>query len=129
MSISPTEQTGAASTHPTGAAPTTPPRVRKHLMTPGAPRRQNPERMSLSRVQRWVLSSLAATTILHLSIGLVVAAAFSDRLDAQIGLLVIGAAFGVIAFVAALIIHQHRLLSPWLLLGVVPSLVGALYIF
>jgi hypothetical protein len=118
VSISPTE--------PTGAAPT---RVRKHLMTPGAPRRRNPERMSLSRVQRWVLSSLAATTILHLSFGLVVAAAFSERLDAQIGLLVIGAAFGVIAFVAALVIHQHRLLSPWLLLGVVPSLLGALYIF
>jgi hypothetical protein len=85
--------------------------------------------MSLGRVQRWVLSTLAATTILHLSIGLVVAAAFADRLDAQIGLLVIGAAFGVIAFVAALIIHQQRPLSPWLLLGLVPSALGALYIF
>ena len=110
-------------------SPSEQPRVRKHLMTPGAPRRVNPERMSLSRVQRWVLSTLAATTILHLSVGLVVAAAFSDRLDAQIGLLVIGAAFGVIAFVTALIIHQSKLLSPWLLLGLVPSVVGAFYIF
>jgi len=56
----------------------------------------------------------------------VVAAIYSARLDAQIGLLVIGGAFGVIAIVAALVIHQHRLLSPWLLLGIVPSIVGAL---
>lgn len=85
--------------------------------------------MSLGNVQRWVLSTLAATTILHLAIGLVVAAAFADRLDAKVGLLVIGAAFGVIAFATALIIHQHRLLSAWLLLGLVPSLVGAYVIF
>jgi hypothetical protein len=100
--------------------------VRKHLMTPGAPRAQNTEPMSLGRVQRWVLSTLAATTIMHLSVGLVVAAIYSARLDAQIGLLVIGGAFGVIAIVAALVIHQHRLLSPWLVLGIVPSIVGAL---
>lgn len=106
-----------------------PPRVRKHLMTPGAPRPRNRDSMSLGRVQRWVLSSLAATTILHLAIGLVVAAAFADRLDAKIGLLVIGAAFGVVAFVTALIIHQHRLLSPWLLLGLLPSVVGAFVVF
>ncbi len=109
--------------------PTPPSRPRKHLMTPGSPRRVNPERMSLTGVQRWVLSSLAATTILHLAVGLVVAAAFADRRDAQVGLLVIGAAFGVIAVVAALLIHRHRLVSPWLLLGPLPSLVGALFVF
>lgn len=98
-------------------------------MTPGAPRPVNREPMSLGTVQRWVLSTLVAITILHLSMGLVVAAAFSDRLDAQIGLLVIGAAFGVVAIVAALLIHQHRLLSPWLLLGLAPSIVGAYFIF
>lgn len=105
------------------------PPVRKHLMDPHNPRPRNREPMSLGRVQKWVLSTLAATTILHLAAGLVVAAIFAERLDAQIGLLVIGAAFGVIAFLAALIIHQHRLLSPWLLLGLAPSVVGALVIF
>jgi hypothetical protein len=98
-------------------------------MDPLNPRPQNREPMSLGRVQKWVLSTLAATTILHLAAGLVVAAIFSERIDAQIGLLAIGAAFGVIAILAALIIHQHRLLSPWLLLGLVPSLVGAAIIF
>jgi hypothetical protein len=98
-------------------------------MDPNNPRPQNREPMSLGRVQKWVLSTLAATTILHLAAGLVVAAIFSERLDAQIGLLAIGAAFGVIAILAALIIHQHKLLSPWLLIGLAPSLVGAFVIF
>lgn len=105
------------------------PPVRRHLMDPHNPRAQNREPMSLGRVQRWVLSTLAATTIMHLAIGLVVAAIFSDRIDQQIGLLVIGAAFGVIAMVAALIIHRHRLLSAWLALGLAPSVVGAFLIF
>jgi hypothetical protein len=103
--------------------------VRKHLMDPHHPRPRNREPMSLGRVQRWVLSTLAATTVLHLAVGLVFAAVFSERLDAQIGLLVIAAAFGVIAILTALVIHQQRLLSPWLLLGTVPSIVGAFLIF
>lgn len=102
-----------------------PPPVRKHLMIPGQPRRTNPERMSVGIVQRWVLSTLTATTILHLAVGLVVAAAYADRLSARVGLLVIAAAFGVIAIIAALMIHQHRLLSGWLLLGLAPAAVGA----
>lgn len=106
-----------------------PPAVRKHLMTPGQPRPRNAEPMSLGRVQRWVLSTLAATTILHLSAGLVVAAAFADKPSSRIGLLVIATAFGVLAMVAALLIHQKKPLSPWLLLGVAPSVVGAFLVF
>jgi hypothetical protein len=105
------------------------PRVRKHLIDPHNPRPQNREPMSLGRVQRWVLSTLAATTIMHMALGLVVAAAFADRLDAQIGLLVIAAAFGLLAIFAALVIHRTRLVNPWLLLGLAPSVVGALFIF
>lgn len=107
----------------------TTPRPRKHLMVPGQPPLQRRDSMSLSQVQRWVMSTLAVTTILHLAAGLVLAALYVDTLDAQIGLLVIGAAFGVIAILAALIIHQHRVLSPWLLIGLAPSVVGALVIF
>lgn len=105
------------------------PRVRRHLMDPGNPRPTYREPMSLGGVQRWVLSTLAATTILHLSFGLVVAAAFADRLDAQVGLLVIGAAFGVLALLTALVIHRRRPVSAWLLLGLLPSLAGAWWIW
>lgn len=105
------------------------PRVRKHLMDPGNPRPTNREPMSLGRVQRWVLSTLAATTILHMTFGLVVAAVFSARRDAQVGLLVVGAAFGVVAMATALVIHQRRPLSPWLLLGLLPSVAGAWWLW
>lgn len=102
--------------------------VRKHLMTPGQPR--PPQRStSITSVQRWVMSSLVAVTIMHLSIGVVVAAYFAPRIDAQIGLLVISALFGLIAFEAALLIHKHRPVSVWLLPGLIPALVGAYLLF
>ena len=105
------------------------PTVRRHLIDPNNPRPQARYSVPIGRVQKWVLSSLAATTIMHMAVGLVVAAVVADRLDAKIGLLVIATAFGVIAMLAALLIHQHRLFSSWLLVGLVPSAVGAWFIF
>lgn len=106
-----------------------PPAVRKHLMTPGRPRPKQRYSTSTTSVQRWVMSSLTAVTILHLSAGLVVAALFSSRLDSQIGLLVIAAAFGIIAFAAALAIHKRSLVSWWLLPGLLPAVAGAVILF
>ena len=87
--------------------------------------------MSLSEVQKWVLSTLAVVTIEHLAAGLVIAALFMDesRVDSRVGLLVIAGLFGVIAVVTARVIHQKRLLSVWLLLGFVPTVVGAYLAF
>jgi hypothetical protein len=109
------------------AAP--PPRPRKHLMDPNNPRPPQRYSTSLSTVQTWVLSTLAVTTILHLSAGLVVAGLFADRIDAKIGLLVIGGLFGVVAVAAGLAIHRRPLLSWWLLLGWIPAIVGAYIAF
>jgi hypothetical protein len=106
-----------------------PPAVRKHLMTPGQPRPQQRDSMSIGSVQKWVMSVLITTTILHLAAGVVVAAYFSDERVSQIGLLVISALFGLIAFEAALLIHRHRPVSLWLLPGLLPALVGAYLIF
>ncbi len=106
-----------------------PPAVRKHLMTPGQPRPQQRQSMSLTNVQRWVMSSLVAITILHLSAGLVLAAYVNDRPGGKVGLLIISAAFGVLAFEAAVLIHRRGPLSWWLLLGLVPPLVGAVWIY
>ena len=107
----------------------TTPRPRKHLMVPGEPPRQRQDSMSLSQVQKWVMSTLAVSTILHLAAGLVLAAMYVDTLDAQIGLLVIAGAFGVIAVAVGLMIHQRTPLSPWLTLGVLPTLIGAYLVF
>ncbi|RYP85494.1 hypothetical protein EKO23_12070 [Nocardioides guangzhouensis] len=104
---------------------------RRHLMDPANPRRSSPGGMSLTQVQKWVMSTLAVTTILHLVVGLVVAAAVvdEDRLDAQVGLLIIAGAFGVLSVAAARAIHQKPLLTPWLALGAVPALVGIPFVF
>jgi hypothetical protein len=103
----------------------------RHLMDPDNPRREvvrstGSGPMSLEPVQKWVLSVLAATTIAHLSFGLVIAAMYVDesRTDAQIGLNVVAGAFGVLAVVVFRAIHQKSMLSAWLLLGVIPAVVG-----
>ena len=103
---------------------------RRHLLDLDAPRRvvSDPaaEERSLSRVQRWVMSTLAVITILHMSGGLILAAMYLEDAtrSSQIGLNVIAGAFGVLAVVVGLAIHGRRILSPWLLLGLLPTAVG-----
>ena len=103
---------------------------RGHLLDLDAPRRviQDPEKdaRDLARVQRWVMSTLAVTTILHLAVGLVVAAVMLDDApdSSKIGLTVIAGIFGSMAVATGLAIHGKRIVSPWLLLGVVPTAVG-----
>ncbi len=106
-------------------------RLPRHLLDPDNPRPQRGTSASLERVQTWVLSTLAVTTILHLSAGLVVAAAVmaDDQRADRIGLVVLAGAFGVVAVGSGLAIHRHRLLSWWLALGIVPAVVGALVIW
>jgi hypothetical protein len=84
--------------------------------------------MSLTTVQRWIMSSLAVTTILHLSGGLVLAARYVDPHSSKVGLLVISGAFGLVAFAAGLLIHGKNPLHPLLLLGLLPALVGAWWV-
>lgn len=108
------------------------PKRQRHLMDPSVPRkRATPEDLArLARVQRWVVSVLVMTTILHLSAGLVIGSAYidEDRPDAIIVLNVLASAFGVIAIASAFAIHKRPLLNPWLLLGVLPGIVGVLLI-
>jgi hypothetical protein len=108
---------------------------RGHLLDMNAPRRvvADPEKdaRDLARVQKWVMSTLAVTTILHLVVGLVVAAVMLDDApdSSKIGLNVIAGVFGAIAVATGLAIHGRRILSPWLLLGVVPTAIGLLLTF
>lgn len=109
----------------------TPTKRPRHLLDPndlhGSHQRSIGTPQALSNVQRWVMSALALTTILHFSVGLVLASATlvdSSRLDARIGLNVLAALTGVIAVAAARAIHLKRFLSPWLALGLLPGIVG-----
>ncbi|WP_426243133.1 hypothetical protein [Nocardioides sp. LHG3406-4] len=103
-------------------------RRRRHLMDPNAPRptRDPDADRSLTRVQQWVMSTLAVTTILHLSAGLILAAVFLPHptRGAEVVLSLIAGAFAAIAIGAGLAIHGRHLLSWWLLLGLVPTAVG-----
>lgn len=108
---------------PSGPGPA--PRRARHLLDPSNPRPpQQRYSMSLSKVQTWVLSTLAVITILHMSAGVLVAAVMADRTDARIGLSVIAGMFGLFAVAAALAIHKRRLLTGWLVVGLVPTVVG-----
>ena len=106
-----------------------PVRRAKHLMDPNAPRPvTKPEDLArLARVQKWVMSVLVVTTILHLAAGLGIAAQYvdDDAVSAGIGLSVLAGAFGIIAVASGLAIHKKPLVSPWLLLGLIPGIVSA----
>lgn len=103
-----------------------PPR-RRHLMDPNAPRPlASSGGMSISHVQRWVMSVLAVTTIGHLVAALVIGAVLIDPAhpESRVGLVVIAGAFGVLAVAVARMIHQRSPVTPWLLLGLLPTVVG-----
>ncbi|VXB83358.1 hypothetical protein [Nocardioides sp. AX2bis] len=107
------------------------PKRARHLMDPANPRVDRPNSASVVRVQTWVMSVLAVTTILHLAVGLLISAAVidADLVVERVGLVVIAGAFGVVAAAAGLAIHRRPIASPWLSLGLVPALVGAVLIF
>jgi hypothetical protein len=115
--------------------PVPPVRRPRHLLDPNdlhrSHQRSQGSSESLTKVQRWVISALAVTTILHLAGGVALVAIFVDdsRLDARIGLNIISAVIGVLAVAAGLLIHGKRPLSWWLLLGLIPGLVGAWFTF
>lgn len=106
-----------------------PPKRQRHLMDPNNPQRMRNDHQ-LTKVQRNVMSALAVTTILHLSAGLVIAAYAIDGVGngGKIGLLLIGAAFGVLAVASGFVIHQKSPATPWLLLGLIPAVAGAFWV-
>lgn len=132
MPSTPSVRRAPATPSPASAPGTTPVRRAKHLMDPTAPRRAVDQaavarsEKSLTSVQRWVMSALVVTTILHLSVGVAIAAVFLEQpqLSGQIGLNLIAAAFGVIAVASGFALHARSMLTPWLLLGLVPGAVG-----
>lgn len=108
------------------------PRRPRHLMDPENLQQHRYQKSGVTRVQQWVLSTLTVTTILHLIVGLILAAAHMDEVDTtgkQAGLLVISAVLGIGSVVIALAIHRKSVLHWSLVLGLVPALIGAWYVF
>jgi uncharacterized membrane protein YdcZ (DUF606 family) len=115
--------------------PKPPVRRPRHLLDPDDLHRSHVRSQgtteSLGQVQRWVMSALAVTTIAHLAGGVVLLAIFMDdnRLDARIGLNLIAGVIGVVAVATGLLIHRKSPVTPWLLLGLIPMLVGLYFTF
>jgi tetrahydromethanopterin S-methyltransferase subunit F len=95
-------------------------------MDPANPRPQATQGMSMSTVQRWVMSVLAVTTIGHFAAGLVFAAVLmhSRPVSARIGIDLIAGVVGILGVAAGFLIHEKSALTPWLLLGLLPAAVG-----
>lgn len=104
-----------------------PPPRRRHLIDPANPP-PPPSSTGLTQVQRWVMSVLAATTIVHLSAGLAIAAYFLDVQSDRILLDCIAGVTGLVAVAAFRGIHGKSLLSAWLLVGLLPGALGLFFV-
>jgi hypothetical protein len=80
--------------------------------------------MEIERVQRWVMTALMMTTAVIFATGLALLAGQSDQAGAKPGLITIAAVVGILAVAAARVIHQRSVLTPLLLLGVLPAAIG-----
>ena len=80
--------------------------------------------MEIDRVQKWVMTALMMTTAVIFAVGLALLAGQAERAGAKPGLLAIAAVVGILAVAAARVIHQKPVVSPLLLLGVIPAAFG-----
>lgn len=85
--------------------------------------------MKVERVQRIVGSSLAMTIAAILAGGLCFLAAVAEADGAKPGLLIIAAAIGLITMVGVRILNRLPVLSPWLVLGLLPAAVGWYFLY
>lgn len=76
--------------------------------------------MHVVRVQRWIISALILTTALHFIGGLLILAITLDRPDAFWVLTIISSIVAVLSIAGVRVINQLRVLTLWLLVGVVP---------
>ncbi|GAB3664416.1 hypothetical protein GCM10027596_28750 [Nocardioides korecus] len=111
------------------------PRRPRHLLDPADLHahhvRSQGSRESLTRVQTWVMSVLAVTTILHLALGAAAVGYFAPvgRLDARVGANVMAGVIGVLAVAVGFMIHRRSPVTVWLVVGLLPGLLGAWFTF
>lgn len=79
--------------------------------------------MEIERVQRWVMSAVVLTTATIFATGISLLAGQSKQAGAEPGLLSIAAVVGIVAIAAVRVINQKSVLTPWLVLGVLPAVV------
>ncbi|MBO0846888.1 MAG: transcriptional regulator [Nocardioides sp.] len=83
--------------------------------------------MEIERVQRWVASALVLTVATLFATGMAILSGIVDRAGARPGLLVISAVVGLMAMAGVRAINVKTILTPWLLLGLLPAVVVGSY--
>ncbi len=91
----------------------------------------NPGPTSLERTQRWVLSALIAAVALFPSGALIAVTHVTGADDpaAAVLLCAITGVLGVIALAAILLVHRRSVVSPLLVIGLVPAVCSAIWTF
>ena len=80
--------------------------------------------MEVERVQRWVMSALLVTVAFIFAGGLALLSASSLQNGARPGLLVMATIVGVLGIAGVRVIHDKSVLTPWILAGVLPAVLG-----
>jgi hypothetical protein len=84
--------------------------------------------VQVERVQRWVMSALLLTVCTLFATGMAILSGTVDRPGARPGLLLISGVVGLMAMAGMRAINVKRILTPWLLLGLLPAvIVGSYY--
>ncbi|QIX26036.1 transcriptional regulator [Nocardioides sp. JQ2195] len=84
--------------------------------------------MQIEQVQRLVMSALLGTVGFVFAGGLCLLASIADRPGGRPGLLAVAAAVGVVTVAGVRTINQRSILSPWLVVGLLPAAIGAWFL-
>jgi len=80
--------------------------------------------MDVVRVQRWIASALVMTVAFLFAGGVAIASATSQQSGARPGLLTVSIVVGLMAMIGVRVINAKFVLTPWLVLGALPALLG-----
>ena len=83
--------------------------------------------MHITRVQRWVGSTLILTVAFVWTLGMTLGALYTieqSRQGAQVGIFVMAAIINLIAMVGVRMLNELSWITPWLLVALIPSVFG-----
>ncbi len=80
--------------------------------------------MEVERVQRWVMSALLVTVSFIFAGGLALLSDSSIQTGGRPGLLGMSVLVGVMGIEGVRVIHAKSLVTPWVLAGALPALLG-----
>ncbi len=80
--------------------------------------------MEVERVQRWVMSGMLVTVAFIFAAGMALLSHTSVQAGARPGLLAMAVIVGLLGILGVRVIHSKSLLTPWLLAGLLPALLG-----